>query len=148
MMGPMSHSEERLAYNEQNIAEFRAGGGKIASFGDDPVLLLHTTGARSGLRRVSPMMYLQDEDDPNRVYVFASAAGQERDPAWFVNLAAQPEGLTVEIGSEVLQADAEVLQEPRRGEIYAIQASRYPAFARFGEKTSRVIPVVALDLRR
>src|SRR4051812_31324758 len=64
--------EQILTYNEKNIADFRSNGGRIAAFGDAPVLLLTTTGARSGQQRTSPMMYLADEHYPNRVYVFAS----------------------------------------------------------------------------
>ena len=141
-------TEQRLAFNQQNIAEFRASGGRIASFGDAPVLLLTSTGAKSGLPRTNPMMYLADEDDPNRVYVFASAAGADTNPAWFNNLVAKPDGVTVEIGGETLTADAEVLPEPSRAEIFAIQAARYSGFAGYQAKTSRPIPVVALTFHR
>ena len=65
-------------FNEKNITEFRVSHGQIASFGDAPLLLLTTTGARSGQRRTNPMMYLADEHDPSRVYVFASYAGPTR----------------------------------------------------------------------
>lgn len=140
--------EQRLAFNQQNIAEFRASGGRIASFGDAPVLLLTSTGAKSGLPRTNPMMYLADDADPNRVYVFASAAGADTNPAWFNNLVAQPDGVTVEIGGETLTADAEVLPEPSREQIYAIQAGRYSGFAGYQAKTLRPIPVVALTLHR
>jgi deazaflavin-dependent oxidoreductase (nitroreductase family) len=140
--------EQRMAFNHQNIAEFRASGGRIASFGDAPVLLLTSTGAKSGLPRTNPMMYLADEDDPNRVYVFASAAGSDTNPAWFNNLVEKPNGVTVEIGRETLTADADVLPEPTRGQIYAVQAGRYPGFAGYQAKTSRLIPVVGLTLHR
>lgn len=140
--------EQRRAFNQQNIAEFRTSGGRIASFGDAPVLLLTSTGAKSGLPRTNPMMYLADEGDPNRVYVFAAAAGSDTNPAWFNNLVAAPNGVTVEIGSETLRADAEVLPEPTREQIYAIQAGRYAGFAGYQAKTSRPIPVVALTLHR
>ena len=63
----------------------------MTSFGDPPVLLLTTTGSKSGLPRTSPMMYLADEDDPSRVYVFASAAGADANPAWFHNILAHPD---------------------------------------------------------
>jgi deazaflavin-dependent oxidoreductase (nitroreductase family) len=139
---------ERQAFNERNIAEFRSSGGWIASFGDAPVLLLTTTGAKSGLRRTNPMMYLADDDSRDRVYVFASAAGAERDPDWFHNVVAHPNGLTVEMGDATVTADAEVLGEPLRTEVYAIQAGRYPSFATYQAKTSRSIPVIALTLQR
>jgi deazaflavin-dependent oxidoreductase (nitroreductase family) len=140
--------EARRAFNAQNITEFRASGGRISSFGDAPVLLLTSKGAKSGLPRVNPMMYLADESDPDRVYVFASAAGAESNPAWFNNLVAHPNGVTVEIGRETLSADAEVLTDPARAELYAVQASRYPGFASYQANTSRKIPVIALRLNR
>jgi hypothetical protein len=79
-----------LTFNEKNIVEFRASNGQIASFGDAPLLLLTTTGARSGQRRTTPTMFLADEHEPNLVYVFASAAGAERNPAWFTTSSPTP----------------------------------------------------------
>jgi deazaflavin-dependent oxidoreductase (nitroreductase family) len=142
----LSAGEE--SYNTRNIAEFRASGGTVGSFGDAPLLLLTTIGAKTGKSRTSPMMYLADERDPDLVYVFASNAGGDDDPAWFRNLAAHPAGVTVEIGRETLTADAEVLPEPARSEIYAIQAARYPGFAKYESMTARRIPVAALTLHR
>ena len=142
----MSH--EDVDFNRGNIAEFRASGGRLASFGDAPVLLLTTTGARSGEPRTAPMMYLADAEDPDRVYVFGSNDGRDTDPAWVHNVRAHPSGLTVEIGTRTLTADAEELAEPQRSEIFAIQAERYPAFAKYQAGTARPIPVVALGLRR
>jgi deazaflavin-dependent oxidoreductase (nitroreductase family) len=135
-------------FNTANIAEFRSSGGTVSSFGDAPLLLLTTIGAKTGKSRTVPIMYLADEGDPDRVYVFASAAGADDDPAWFRNLAAHPTGLMVEIGRDALTADAEIVPEPARTEIYAIQAERYPGFAGYEAKTARRIPVVALALQR
>ncbi len=140
--------EQALTFNKKNIAEFRASNGRIASFGDAPLLLLTTTGARSGQRRTSPMMYLADEQDSTRVYVFASAAGADQDPAWFHNIVAHPEDIDVELGEELYAVVADVLPDPLRGEVYALQASRNPGFAGYQEKTSRSIPVIALTLQR
>jgi deazaflavin-dependent oxidoreductase (nitroreductase family) len=141
-------ARERTEFNRRNIAEFRASGGTVGSFGDAPLLLLTTIGAKSGKPRTSPMMYLADERDPDRVYVFASAAGADDDPAWFRNLSAHPTDLTVEIGRETLTADAEILAEPTRAAVYGAQAARYPGFASYQAKTSRRIPVAALNLQR
>ena len=75
-------------FNRRNIEEFRANHGRIGGqFEGAPVLLLHSIGARSGEERVSPMMYLPDRD---RYLVFASAAGADRNPAWYWNLVANP----------------------------------------------------------
>jgi deazaflavin-dependent oxidoreductase (nitroreductase family) len=139
---------ERLAFNQRNIDEFHETGGRMPTmFGDAPVLLLHTTGVKSGEERVAPMMYQADPDDPNRVYVFASNAGRDNHPAWYGNLVAEPR-VTVEIGTDTVDARAEVLDEPRRSDVYATQAERYDAFAGYEKATDRTIPVVALDLGR
>lgn len=138
--------ERVRAFNEKNIAEFRSSGGRISAFGDAPVLLLTTTGARSGQPRTNPMMYLADEDNPNRVYVFASAAGADTNPAWFHNIVAHPQDLKVEIGNDTMSADPEVLSDPLRGRVYDVQASRYPGFADYQARTTRPIPVIALTL--
>ena len=135
-------------FNEKNIAEFRASNGRIASFGDAPLLLLTTTGARSGQRRTTPTMFLADEHEPNLVYVFASAAGAEQNPAWFHNIVAHPDDVDVEIGVERHRASVDVLPEPRRAEVFASQAGRYPGFAEYQAKTSRAIPVIVLTLER
>jgi deazaflavin-dependent oxidoreductase (nitroreductase family) len=143
----MAGNEGTLTFNEKNIIEFRANAGRVASFGDAPLLLLTTTGAKSGEPRTSPMMYLADEDQPDRVYVFASAAGSDHNPAWYHNLVAHKD-VQVEMGTEHFPATAEVLHDPERTSIYAVQAARYPGFAGYEEKTSRTIPVVALTLQR
>ncbi|HEX5495476.1 MAG TPA: nitroreductase/quinone reductase family protein [Mycobacteriales bacterium] len=140
--------QQMLDFNARNIAEFRSQGGTLSSFGDAPMLLLTTIGAKTGKSRTSPVMYRADDHDPDRVYVFASAAGADTNPAWFTNLVARPENLTVEIGVETLSADAEVLAEPARSQIYQEQADRYPTFADYQAKTARLIPVVALLLHR
>ena len=140
-------SSSRQDFNTANIAEFRRTGGTLTAFGDAPVLLLTTTGARSGQKRVSPMMYLADEQNARRVYVFASKAGADTNPAWYHNLVADPE-VTVEIGSDTVEATAHVVDEPERTQLFDIQAERYPGFRGYEQKTTRVIPVVALELRR
>jgi deazaflavin-dependent oxidoreductase (nitroreductase family) len=142
------NKDDRHAFNEKNIAEFRESGGEISSFGDAPVLLLSSIGAKSGKRRTNPLMYLADDDAPNRVCVFASAAGADKDPDWFHNLLAHPTEVTVEIGTETVTADAQVVPDPPRAQIFALQASLYPGFGGYQAKTSRVIPVVELNLHR
>jgi deazaflavin-dependent oxidoreductase (nitroreductase family) len=135
-----------LTGNAANIEEFRANGGRLAAFGDAPVLLLTTKGAQSRESRTSPLMYLADDTDPNLVYVFASYAGADVDPSWYRNLVAHPDDVRVEIGDESLRATAEVLGAARRAEVFAEQAARYAQFAEYEAKTSRTIPVVALRL--
>jgi deazaflavin-dependent oxidoreductase (nitroreductase family) len=128
-------------WNAGIIEEFRANEGVVGGqFEGAPVLLLGTTGARSGQHRVNPMMYLADGD---RLLVFASKGGAPTNPDWYHNLVAHPE-VTVEVGTETYPASAVVLTGEERDRFYAEQARRYPGFAEYQEKTTRVIPVVAL----
>ncbi len=131
------------AWNQKIIEEFRANEGKVGgSFEGAPVLLLHTTGAKSGLERVNPMMYLNEN---GRTYVFASKAGADADPDWFRNLVANPH-VMVEIGARTLVGIAAPVVGDERARIYAVQSERYPGFAEYQAKTTRVIPVVEIVL--
>lgn len=128
-------------WNRQIIEEFRANGGKVGGqFEGAPLLLLTSTGAKSGRSHTTPTMYLRDGD---RLVVFASKAGAPTNPAWYHNLLAHPRA-RVEVGTETLEVDAEVVTGEERDKLYATQAERYPGFAEYQEKTARVIPVVAL----
>jgi len=104
------------------------------------VLLLHSTGARSGQPRINPMMYMADGD---RYLVFASAAGADRNPAWYWNLVAHPDA-GIDVGDDHIDVHAVELDGPERDAKYALQTERYPGFADYQRKTSRVIPVLAL----
>ncbi len=129
-------------WNARIIEEFRANGGRVGGqFEGAPMLLLHTTGARSGQERVNPMMYLDFE---GRRFVFASKAGADTHPDWFHNLVAHPE-VSVEAGTGTYRARAVPLAGAERDRVYAEQANRYPGFAEYAAKTSRVIPVVELQ---
>ncbi len=133
---------EATDFNGQIIEEFRANQGRLGGgFEGAPMLLLTTTGARSGATRVNPMMYLEEG---GRRYVFASKAGAPTNPDWYYNLLAHPE-VSVEIGTETLAMRASPVEGSERDRIYTEQAQRYPGFAEYEAKTDRVIPVVALD---
>jgi deazaflavin-dependent oxidoreductase (nitroreductase family) len=128
-------------WNQKIIEEFRANEGKVGGqFEGAPVLLLTTTGAKSGRRHTTPMMYLPGD---NGVYVFASKAGAPTNPDWFHNLVANPT-VTVEVGTDQYDATAVPLAGAERDRVYAQQAKLFPGFAEYQEKTSRVIPVVEL----
>ncbi len=128
-------------WNHKIIEEFRANGGNVGGpFAGAPVLLLHTTGAKTDLGRVNPMMYL---DLDGHRYVFASKAGADTNPDWYWNLVAHP-GVTAEVGTETYDAAAVPVTGNDRDRIYAEQARRYPGFAEYEQKTNRTIPVVEL----
>ena len=131
-------------WNDKIIAEFRANGGKVGgNFEGAPLLLLHSTGARSGQERVSPMMYQAVGDS---YAVFASKAGADTNPDWYHNLVAHPEA-SAEIGTETIQVTARVLDADEREPVWEEQKKRFPGFADYETKTSRVIPVVLLERR-
>ena len=128
-------------FNRRNIAEFRSNHGRLGGpFEGAPVLLLHTTGARSGQERVHPLMYLADD---GRYMLFASAAGADRSPAWYWNLIANPDA-SIEVGDEHLDVHAVELSGAERDAKYADQAQRYPQYAEYQRMTTRTVPVVAL----
>ena len=129
-------------WNEKIIAEFRSNEGKVGgNFEGAPLLLLHSTGARTGNERVNPMMYQAVGDS---FAVFASKAGADTNPDWFHNLKANPEA-RIEVGTETLEVVARVLDAEERAPIWKEQKARYPGFADYEAKTDRVIPVVMLD---
>ena len=129
-------------WNAPIIEEFRANDGKLGgNFEGAPMLLLHSTGAKSGQERVNPMMYQQVGDD---LAVFASKAGADTNPDWFHNLRANPDA-TVEIGTETVAVRARVADDEERAPIWETQKERYPGFAEYEQKTDRVIPVVILE---
>ena len=131
-------------FNRQIIEEFRANRGVVGGpFEGASMLLLTTTGAKSGKARVSPMVYRVEGE---RLFVFASKAGAPTNPDWYRNLLADP-NVTVEVGAERFAAHATPVEGAERDRIYAAQAERYPAFTEYQEKTDRVIPVVALERR-
>src|ERR1041384_1176540 len=94
-------------FNTAIIEEFRANGGKVGGpFEGAPMLLLHTTGAKSGQARTNPVVYLADGDD---LVVFASKAGAPTNPDWFHNLRANPDA-RVEVGTEAFDVRARVAE--------------------------------------
>lgn len=135
-------------WNDQIIAEFRENEGRVGGpFEGAPLLLLHSTGARSGQERVHPMMYQAVGED---FAVFASKAGADTHPAWYHNLVAHPEA-RVEVGTgsgvQTLDVLARVLEGAERTSVWEEQKARYPGFAEYEAKTDRVIPVVLLARR-
>ena len=128
-------------FNKTIIDEFRANGGVVGGqFAGIPLLLLTTTGAKTGQTRVNPVAYMKHVD---RHIIIASYAGAPTHPPWYYNLLSNPE-VNVEVGSERFTARADVLDEPERTELYAKIAAIIPVFSEYQSKTTRVIPVVAL----
>ena len=127
-------------WNSKVIEEFRANAGVVANFGG-PLLLLHTTGAKTGRPHVTPVMYRKVDGG---YAVFASFAGQPRNPAWYHNLVAHPD-VEAEIGAQKLRLHARVAGDAERGPIWTAQKSEFPGFQDYETKTARQIPVVILE---
>ena len=131
-------------FNTQVINEFRENHGSVGGpFAGAPLLLLHHRGAKSGVERVTPLVYMRDGE---RYLIFASKAGAPENPAWYHNLKAHPD-TTIEVGSETIAVTAHELTGEERDSIYAAQAAAMPNFKEYQDKTTRTIPVVALSAR-
>jgi deazaflavin-dependent oxidoreductase (nitroreductase family) len=129
-------------FNQRIMDEFRANKGVVGGpFAGAPMVLLTTTGARSGEPRTTPLVYSKDGD---RIVIIASFAGAPRHPAWFLNLRANPE-VTLEVGTEKFKARAVIPEGAERDRLFGAQAALMPNFAEYQQKTTRVIPVVVLE---
>lgn len=134
-------------FNAQVIADFNATKGKPGGYFENaPVLLLHSQGAKSGLERTLPLMYLREGDGP--WYIFASYAGSDNNPDWFHNLKTNADAaISIGDGTEITRVPvkARIVEGDERDSIYARQASLFPQFADYEKKTTRTIPVVELS---
>ena len=136
-----------MDFNEMNrkvIEEFHANEGKVGGYFEGaPMVLLHTTGAKTGKERINPLMYLPKDE---RVVVFASKGGAPDHPDWYYNLKANP-SVTLEIGTETFPATASIVEGDERDRLYAEQVAGWPQFGEYEVKTTgiRTIPVVVLE---
>jgi deazaflavin-dependent oxidoreductase (nitroreductase family) len=129
-------------WNTQVINEFRANAGKVAQFGNAPVVILSTVGAKSGQVREIPLVALVDGDG---MYIFASKAGAPTHPDWLFNLRANPE-ITVEYGAESFQARLSELPEESRKAKLDAQIALMPTFGDYVTNAApRVIPVLSVE---
>jgi len=124
---------------------YRATGGVVGHRfpGAPPMLLLDHVGARSGTKRTTPLVYVEDGDD---VVLVASKGGHPRHPAWFHNLRANPNA-TVQIGSERRAVTARVATAAERSRLWPMAVDTYGGYAGYQERTDREIPLVVLEPR-
>jgi len=131
----------RSDFNQNVIDEFRANHGKVGGpFEGRNMMLLTTTGAKSGKPRLAPLVYTTDGDD---FVIIASKGGAPTHPDWYFNLVANPVA-TVEIGDERFQAHARVATGEERRRLYDAQSALMPAFAEYEQKAPREIPLFVL----
>jgi deazaflavin-dependent oxidoreductase (nitroreductase family) len=130
-------------FNRALINDLRAHGGKASSgpFKGTDVVILTTTGAKSGEARENPLVYSHDGKD---YVIVASKGGAPTNPAWYHNLVANPK-VTVEVQGEKFEARAHVAAGDEYERLYSQHASAYPTFNDYRKQTSRKIPVVVLE---
>jgi deazaflavin-dependent oxidoreductase (nitroreductase family) len=129
------------AFNQTVIEEFRANAGKVGGqFAGGAIMILSTTGAKSGAKRENPLVYQMHGDE---MIIIASFGGAKYSPPWYHNLVKNPE-VSVEVGAERYQARARVLEEPGRTERFNAMAAAMPIFNDYQAKTERQIPVISL----
>ena len=142
----MTSPDPRAAFaamTEALIQDFRAHRGQVTQgpFAGRPVLLLTTTGVKTGASRLAPLVYTRDGE---RYVIVASKGGAPTHPAWYLNIVAHPE-VAVEVGGETFAARASVVEGAERERLYERHAEVHPSFTDYQRRTSRVIPVVVLD---
>lgn len=130
-----------VTMNRDVIQEFRANEGKVGGvFADQPLLILHHVGARTGTKRLSPLATLVED---GRIFIFASKGGSDTHPDWYRNILANPH-VTVELGTETFTATATVVTGEERDEVYGKQSALHPQFEEYQRTSTRLIPVVEL----
>ena len=141
----MAERPDSGALKNQNAAiidEFRANGGKVGGpFDGANLLLLTTTGAKSGQQRLNPTMYFPVDD---KIFVVGSYAGADVDPAWVHNLRANPRA-HIEVGTDSFDVTARELPRDERDELYPKVVEAAPGFGDYEKNTSRVIPLFELQ---
>jgi deazaflavin-dependent oxidoreductase (nitroreductase family) len=129
-------------HNRRVIEEFRANGGKVGGqYAGAAMLLLTTTGARTGRPHTTPLLYLPDGD---RLVVFGTKGGAPKNPDWYHNLRAHPLA-RVEVGSEAFEVRARITTGDERHALFERQTARRPQYAEYQAGTTRLIPVVVLE---
>ncbi len=129
-------------FNEKLIEEFRANDGKVSGpFAAAPLILVTHTGAKTGTKRTSPLVYTTDGD---RIVLIASKGGAPTHPHWYLNMTANPQ-VTVELPGETFEARVTEVTGEERDRLYAAQAAQMPNFDDYAKATDRTIPVLVLD---
>ncbi|MFT3927090.1 MAG: nitroreductase family deazaflavin-dependent oxidoreductase [Myxococcales bacterium] len=132
-------------YGGLNTKLFRATKGKLGgSMQGAPILLLTTTGRKSGQARTTPLLYLRDGE---RYVIVASKGGFPSHPAWYLNLSDQPR-VEVELGAEKLPMLARTANEQEKAHYWPLLVAMYKGYANYQERTDRPIPVVILEPAR
>jgi deazaflavin-dependent oxidoreductase (nitroreductase family) len=138
-------NEAEHNWNQEIIQEFRANGGKVGGpFEGATLLLLHTTGVKSGQERINPVGYYAEGDS---WFVIASNAGRPNHPGWYYNLLANPRA-SIEVGTETIDVEASLTAKSERDRVYALVVAAYPVFASYEEKAKGIREIQVFKLVR
>jgi deazaflavin-dependent oxidoreductase (nitroreductase family) len=141
-MSEMPDTETVNAFNKAIADEFRANDGKVTGqFENANLLLLTTTGAKSGEPRLSPLAYFNID---GKLIIIGSFAGSPKHPAWVHNLRANPQA-HIEVGADAYDVTAHELLSDERDALFDKVTAAAPGFADYQSKTSRVIPLFELQ---
>jgi deazaflavin-dependent oxidoreductase (nitroreductase family) len=141
-MGHMSEDATRL-YGAEHVRRYRETGGEVGHIWKEgsTILLLTTTGRKSGEPRTTPLIYARDDD---RFVIVASQGGAPKHPNWYENLSRESE-VEVQVESDVFRARARTAEGEERERLWAKANEVWPHYNEYKERTSRVIPVVVLE---
>ena len=129
-------------YNSALIEEFRANNGKLGGrWANSQLVLVNTIGANSGQVRTIPLVHLQQKD---RIYIVGSAAGSEKHPAWYHNLATCPE-IAVQVGADRFAARARTATPAEKPALWAMMAAIFPLYDKYQARAGRDIPLVIVE---
>jgi deazaflavin-dependent oxidoreductase (nitroreductase family) len=141
-MTEIPDAEAMKAFNKSIVDEFRANGGKVSGqFAGADLLLLTTTGAKSGQPRLAPLAYFTID---GRLIIVGSKAGADTNPDWVHNLRANPRA-HVEVGADAFDVTAHELGHDERDDLYPKIVAVAPGFGDYQAKTSRIIPLFELQ---
>jgi deazaflavin-dependent oxidoreductase (nitroreductase family) len=141
-MTEVPDAETMKAFNKNIVDEFRANNGKVGGpFEGATLLLLNTTGAKSGQPRLAPLAYLTVD---GKTIIIGSKAGADTNPDWVHNLRANPQA-HIEVGADAYDVTARELPPAERAEMYPKVVAAAPGFGQYQDKTSRVIPLFELQ---
>jgi deazaflavin-dependent oxidoreductase (nitroreductase family) len=135
---------ETYPYGQDHVRIYQESGGREGYFWKEgsEILLLTTTGRKSGERKIMPLIYREIDGD---YVIVASKGGHPEHPAWFVNLRASPDDVEVQVRDETFRVRPRVAEGSEREKLWAAMNEVWPHYAEYQERTDRQIPVVVLE---
>jgi proline iminopeptidase len=139
----MSSAQEQYLYGKEHVRRYRETDGEVGHIWKEgsTILLLTTTGRRTGNETTTPLIYGLDGETP---VIVASQGGAPDDPGWFKNLSRSPE-VGVQIKGDRFRARARVAEGEERERLWELMNEIWPHYDEYATRTERVIPVVVLE---